>query len=82
MDQFETLTGVSARLGIMAHAGSFWFDVYLGAGIKYISTYQVNYYYYHDDSRYYFNHNREPEIQNVFEWYPIINLGIKIGLGF
>jgi hypothetical protein len=82
MDQYETLSGVSTRLGVLAHAGSFWLDFYLGAGIKYTSAYEVMYCYYSNGATYYFNTDGEPELQNFYEWHPIVNLGIKIGIGF
>lgn len=82
MDQYGTSEGISLRFGIMAHAGKTWFDFFLGGGIKYISAHEILYYTYSGDYKEYFNNGQHPAIQNVYRIDPIINLGIKIGLGF
>ncbi len=77
MDQYEFLWGGSLRVGVMAHAGNCWFDFYLGAGVKYISAHEIWFRSYNDGDHYY----HPPLVQDVYYLKPILNMGLKIGLG-
>jgi hypothetical protein len=82
MDQFGTESGVICRFGILVHKGSAWLDFYLGAGLKYVAVYQIDYYSTSEYSQQYYKAFGIAESHNDYGWYPILNLGIKIGLGF
>jgi hypothetical protein len=62
-------------------------DGYFGIGFKLVSFRQWVYgYYYHNGTsdRYYreYNADHSPNLKTYNEWIPVVNCGIKIGVGF
>ena len=84
-DQYRNDLGVSLRYGFMRSFGGFIVDLYAGLGIKGIWIHQLAYahYMYHDsDQKIWYNKDHSPVTDDFFLVYPVINMGIKIGLGF
>jgi len=84
-DQFKAVYGISLRGGMIRNLKGCIVDIYAGLGVKYEKGYQVAYYYFpspSDDSHLYFNPERTPVTGNFTAWYPIVNIGIKLGFGF
>lgn len=78
MDQYEFLSGISLRLGIMANISKCWLDFHAGGGVKFISAHEIWYYYYNNAAYYYY----PPKTHDFYAWQPILNFGVKIGGGF
>lgn len=79
MDRYETDLGVSIRTGIMVRTKSVVCDFYAGGGIKYIIGHETDYEFQGPSG----THTYHPPIEkDLFLFKPIINLGMKLGVGF
>jgi hypothetical protein len=84
-DQYSSDFGLSLRIGFMRRNDRFVVDYYLGVGLKYIRLHSLDYgrYQYLDSQAiawYYKDHT--PKIFNDDIFWPVFNLGIKIGRAF
>jgi hypothetical protein len=83
-DQYKGVVGLSLRAGLVRNYHGVVLDYYVGLGLKYEYVHQLAYYYYHssDDGITYYNADHSPVKANYNMFWPIINLGVKIGFGF
>lgn len=84
-DQYKSVYGLSVRGGMIRNLKGFILEIYSGLGVKFENGVQVGYYYYpssDNDSHLYFNPEHTPVRGSFTAWYPIVNLGVKLGFGF
>lgn len=83
-DQFSNDFGLSLRIGFMRRSGRMVFDYFVGIGIKYILLHRLDYGSRpHDVGLIYWKHqDHSPDIYNDKLFWPVFNLGIKIGRAF
>ena len=84
-DAYANHYGIALRVGTMTRMGGMLVDGYFGLGIKVMLIHQLayGYYEYDDESRVsWYNHDHSPNVYNLVQYYPVINLGVKLGFGF
>lgn len=84
-DQFSNDFGLSIRIGFMRRHNRTVFDNYVGIGIKYIKLHRLDYgsFMYSDSNAMYWYHkDHSPDKHDDYLFWPVFNLGIKIGRAF
>ena len=84
-DAFANHYGMALRVGTMTRFAGMVVDGYFGLGVKIVSTYQLAYgvYLLEDSSEFrWYNPDHSPVTNNIIQWWPVVNLGIKLGFGF
>jgi hypothetical protein len=87
LDEFRNDYGLSFRIGQITRLGSMLLDGYFGLGIKMVQFRQQVYgYYYHPGTSdllfMWYNDQHAPVMNTWTGLWPVINIGIKIGVGF
>ena len=85
-DQYRNDVGFSFRYGKITRLGGHMIlDAYVGLGVKVMLIHQLDYGYYEYEDYgdfHWANEDHTPQINELVAFWPIVNAGIKIGVGF
>jgi hypothetical protein len=83
-DQYRNDYGLSLRIGFMRRYKKTILDYFVGVGIKYITTHNIVYGFYREDSSIleWLDQDHSVRIYDKNTFWPVFNLGIKIGRAF
>jgi hypothetical protein len=84
-DAFANHYGMALRVGTLTRLWGMIVDGYFGLGVKVVMTYQLAYGEYPiEDSNefFWYNTDHSPVVNDLVQWWPVVNLGIKLGFGF
>ncbi len=84
-DSYANHYGIALRVGTMTRLGRMILDSYFGLGVKVMLIRQLAYGYYpYDDENTvnWYHADHSPNVYNLVQWWPVVNLGIKLGFGY
>jgi len=83
-DAYTNQYGIALRLGTMIRLGGMIVDGYFGLGVKVMLVHQLVYGFYdrYDERLIWYNQDHSPNVYDLVQYYPAVNLGIKLGFGF
>jgi len=83
-DAYTSHYGIALRVGTMTRFGGMILDGYFGLGVRVMMIHQLIYGSWDDNDErvIYLNPDHSANVYNLVQYYPVVNLGIKLGFGF